>query len=189
MSLVAATVLLFSCSTLVMSLPAGATSAAHSSWGYSAMTWMGEPFERASSAAEPAVEPTSMAPASSGDGAPRQQARLLQTDRAPRIQGPGRGSVDAHDAGGGRIEAADDTQERGFAAAARAQDRENLARLDIEIDIAQDRTDVVLACGERSAEKFQGYRRSLVRNAIPYGRVRADIRETPARRVCTGLRC
>ena len=29
------------------------------------MTWMGEPLERASSAAEPAVEPTSMAPARS----------------------------------------------------------------------------------------------------------------------------
>ena len=29
------------------------------------MTWMGEPFERASSAAEPAVEPTSMASARS----------------------------------------------------------------------------------------------------------------------------
>ena len=29
------------------------------------MTWIGEPFERASSAAEPAVEPTSMAPARS----------------------------------------------------------------------------------------------------------------------------
>ena len=29
------------------------------------MTWIGEPFERASRAAEPAVEPTSMAPARS----------------------------------------------------------------------------------------------------------------------------
>ncbi len=29
------------------------------------MTWMGEPLERARSAAEPAVEPTSMAPARS----------------------------------------------------------------------------------------------------------------------------
>ena len=29
------------------------------------MTWIGEPFERARSAAEPAVEPTSMAPARS----------------------------------------------------------------------------------------------------------------------------
>src|SRR5690606_29301078 len=52
-------------STESMSEPSGTTMAAHSGWEYRSITWMGDPFDRASNAADPAVEPTSTAPARS----------------------------------------------------------------------------------------------------------------------------
>jgi len=45
-----------------MSLSGPTTMADHSGWEKMSITWMGEPFARASSAAEPAVDPTSTEP-------------------------------------------------------------------------------------------------------------------------------
>jgi len=61
--LVAATFLPLRSATDVMSLSGPTTMADHSGCEYTSMTLIGEPFARARSAAEPAVEPTSRAPA------------------------------------------------------------------------------------------------------------------------------
>ena len=61
--LVAATFLPSSWDTSVISESAGTTRADHSGWEYRLIVLMGEPLARASSAAEPAVEPMSIASA------------------------------------------------------------------------------------------------------------------------------
>ncbi len=52
-------------STLVMGDPFGTTIAVHSGCEYTSMVRMGDPLARARSAADPAVDPTSTAPARS----------------------------------------------------------------------------------------------------------------------------
>ena len=80
----------------------GTTMAAHSGCEKMSMTWIGEPFERARSAAEPAVEPTSIASCAQG---------LIGLVRAGRLD-----PVDGHAlVGEGRLEPAlvlDDEAER-----------------------------------------------------------------------------
>ena len=61
--LVAAIFLPLRSATEVIGDPFGTTMAAHSGCEKMSMTWIGEPLERARSAAEPAVEPTSIASA------------------------------------------------------------------------------------------------------------------------------
>lgn len=62
MPLVAATEAPLRSSIEVMSLSGPTTIAAHSGCEKMSMTWIGEPFARARSAADPAVDPTSTDP-------------------------------------------------------------------------------------------------------------------------------
>src|SRR5690606_3856283 len=61
-----------------------------------------------------------------GDGAPREQARLLESDRAAGVDACDPCAVDRDLAGRGRIEATRNAKQRGLAASARPEDGEYL---------------------------------------------------------------
>src|SRR5262249_39011949 len=69
--------------------------------------------------------------------APRQEIVTLEHEAAVAARTAHRASVERHLARGGRFEAGDDAQKRRLAAARRADDRNELAALDREIDVLQ----------------------------------------------------
>jgi hypothetical protein len=75
------------------------------------------------------------------DAAPGEQGRVLEDEADLLLTlGLARGfAVDEDAAAGGRLQAADQTQESRFAAAAGADDRDELAALEGEIDVTQSR--------------------------------------------------
>src|SRR5512138_2238821 len=70
------------------------------------------------------------------DGEPRKQARLLKHDAAICADPGARTAVDANLAAMFDVEAREEPEQRGLAATARADDRNELVRLDAKIEIA-----------------------------------------------------
>jgi hypothetical protein len=74
-----------------------------------------------------------------GHGAPGQQPGFLKTDGATGAEVGDGGTVDLHRPGAGGVEAAGDTQQRGLAATARAENGQHLAGPHRQRHVAEDR--------------------------------------------------
>ena len=82
---------------------------------------------------------------------PREDAVLLEDEDAPRVGAADLDPVDGDHARVGRLEAADDVEQRGLAAARRPEQAHELARGDAQVDVLQHLELVVLAL-ERLAQ-------------------------------------
>jgi hypothetical protein len=74
----------------------------------------------------------------SGERPPRQEPRLLEGDGTAGVDTDDRGAVDSDDASRWRVQPGGDPQQRRLAAAARAEDRDELAGRNRQRDIADD---------------------------------------------------
>jgi hypothetical protein len=100
-----------------------------------------------------------------GDGAPRKQRRRLRHEADPLLfpRHVGAGSVDRDAPGRRLVEAADETEQRGLAAPARAEDGDDLARAHREVDAGErlDRTEVLAHPGQLDGRGHGGERYRL----------------------------
>src|SRR5262245_11169930 len=104
--------------------------------------------------------------------APRQKIVVLEHEAAVAARTAHGASVERDLARGGRFEARDDAQKRGLAAAGRADDRNELAAFDREVDVPQR-----LQFAERLAE-MGDLELARHRGSSPWSRARVDSRAT-----------
>ena len=132
-------------------------------------TWRGRNAEAASSCTRRSSSCTRARPVAPGvssgkselnvalDRAPRKQSRLLERHRGALVDRRDRGAVDQHGSGIRGIESADQAKQRRLAAAGGAEQRDDLAGPDLEVDVAQHRTDLAAGLGERPADPAQAH--------------------------------
>src|SRR5215472_5555196 len=104
--------------------------------------------------------------------APRQKIVALEHEAAVAARAAHGASVERHPARAGGFETRDDAQKGGLAAARRADDRNELAALDREVDVLQR-----LQFAERLAE-MRDLELARHRAPSPWSRARADFRAT-----------